>query len=891
MKTNKLAFVATTALVGSLLAATGAFAQSTGTNEIEAVEVIAARGQPNIDGVISAETATKAKASIDQEFISTQATGQSIVQSLNLTPGLNFTNSDPYGSSGGNLRIRGFDGARISLTFDGIPLNDTGNYAIYTNQQLDGELISRASVNMGTTDVDSPTAAATGGTINYSSLKPSSEFGGRVVGSLGEFNYGRIFGLIETGEIGPLGTAGWLAGSYQKYDKFKGPGDLEKWQINGKVYQPIGDNGDFVSLAFHYNENRNAFYRTTSAADFKNFGRDFDNLSVCTRDTPTAGTIDNDNNSATMFDPSLDNGLAAANNPAFTGSCGNFYGVRINPSNTGNIREQAKFSITDNLTFTLDSAVQYTLANGGGSTTIVENSAIVRGASALAGVDYNGDNDFLDTVRVYSPNTTNTRRYTTLASLIWDINDNNTIRASYTYDYGDHRQTGQYGYLGSNGDPQNVFGGKDGQGRKVLNADGYALRTRDRQSFAILNQLSLEYRGRFLDDALQVNVGVRAPFFKRELNQFCLTQLTAVTFTGSNFVTCTSQPTYAYNVDTNPDLAGVQTSPNIVSLAPAGTGTPYLAAFDKSVKYDKVLPNIGLSYTFPGNHTFYVSYAEGLAAPRTDQLYTAGVDLNGAKVVLSDVRPETTKAWDLGYRFRTPNMILSTALWQNDFSNRIVSSFDPDLGFSVDRNVGDVKLWGWDFQVGWTASEKFSLYGSLSYTHSELQDDLLVGLARTNQPTGCTVGTNCSIEINDQLFLPTKGKALVETPEWMAGLRAQYNATDYLSFGLQTKWVDKRYATDMNDEAVNGYNVTDLDIRYDMPWFNDKGAYVQLNVTNLFDEEYFSTISSGNAAKTIPGVVWATSALATANGGIGTGVGFYGIGSPRTLQVTFSAKF
>jgi iron complex outermembrane receptor protein len=127
MMKNKLAFVATTALAGGLMFASVAHAQSTGTTEVEAVVITAARGQPNIDGVITAETAPKAKASIDQEFIATQSTGQTIIQTLNLTPGLNFTNNDPYGSSGGNLRIRGFDGNRISLTFDGIPLNDTGN--------------------------------------------------------------------------------------------------------------------------------------------------------------------------------------------------------------------------------------------------------------------------------------------------------------------------------------------------------------------------------------------------------------------------------------------------------------------------------------------------------------------------------------------------------------------------------------------------------------------------------------------------------------------------------------------------------------------------------------------------------------------------------------------
>ena len=896
MRNYKLAIVATTALVGSLFA-TGAFAQSTGTNEVEEVQIVATAGLPNIDGVITAETAPKAKSSIDQEYISTQATGQTIIQSLNLTPGLNFTNSDPYGSSGGNLRIRGFDGNRISLTFDGIPLNDTGNYAIYTNQQLDGELISRASVNMGTTDVDSPTASATGGTINYTSLKPGSELGGRVVGSLGEFGYGRLFGLFETGEFTPIGTSAWLAGSYQKYDKFKGPGELEKWQVNGKIYQPIGDNGDFVSLAFHYNENRNNFYRTASKSAFEFYGRDYDNLTSCTRDLGTTGTADNDNATPVASNSAFQ---SSADNPANPSSCTNYYGLRINPSNTGNIREQAKFTlIPDTLTLTLDSAVQYTLANGGGSTTIAENSAIVRG-TAGTNVDLNFDTDTLDTVRLYAPNTTNTRRYTTMASLIWDINDNNTIRAAYTYDFGDHRQTGHYGYINDKGDPLNVFGGKDGQGKKVLNADGYALRTRDRQSFAILNQLSLEYRGRFLDDALQVNIGVRAPYFERELHQFCYTNLATGTFAGSNAVTCSSATPTTYT-DINTAVAGNQQSPLVVSLT-GGTGTAYLAPYSKTVKYDKVLPNFGASYRFLENNTVYISYAEGLSAPRTDQLYTAGIrytGLNGVtdpafatgQVVLSDVQPETSKAWDLGYRYRNGGLIISTALWQNEFSNRIVSSFDPDLGFSVDRNVGDVKLWGWDGQIGWSANEQFSIYGSLSYTNSELQDDLFLGYARTNQAAGCTVGVNCVIEIGDEIYLPTKGKSLVETPEWMTGIRAQWNATDALSFGLQTKWVGKRYATDMNDEEVSGYNVTDLDVRYDLPWFNDKGAYVQLNVTNLFDEEYYSTISSANAAKTIPFTVYSTSALATTNGGIATGVGFYGIGAPRTVQVTFSARF
>jgi iron complex outermembrane receptor protein len=284
------------------------------------------------------------------------------------------------------------------------------------------------------------------------------------------------------------------------------------------------------------------------------------------------------------------------------------------------------------------------------------------------------------------------------------------------------------------------------------------------------------------------------------------------------------------------------------------------------VKYDDLLPNVGVSYQFMPGHSIFASYAEGLSAPRTDQLYTAGVDAVTDKVFLSDVEPETSKAYDLGYRFKSAPLIISTALWYNEFENRIVTSFDPDFGFSVDRNVGSVKLWGIDAQAGWTPNEKFALYTSFSYTHSELQDDLQLSALPT--------------------FLNLKGKALVETPEYQAAFRAQYNFTDKLSAALQGKYVDDRFTTDINDESTPGYTVYDLDVRYDLPWFNEKGAYVQLNVTNLFDEEYYSTISSGQNRNTIPDV----------NPGPAVTVklpstAFVGIGAPRTVQVTFSARF
>ena len=96
-----------------------------------------------------------------------QTPGQTILDTINLIPGVNFTEQRP-------LRLVGRQPPHPRLRqqphlpdFDGIPLNDTGNYAIFSNQQLDPEMIEQVNVSLGSTDVDSPTASAAGGTVNY----------------------------------------------------------------------------------------------------------------------------------------------------------------------------------------------------------------------------------------------------------------------------------------------------------------------------------------------------------------------------------------------------------------------------------------------------------------------------------------------------------------------------------------------------------------------------------------------------------------------------------------------------------------------------------------------------------------------------------------------------
>lgn len=828
MMNRKRVFWATTALFTGLMAAGAASAQSTGTEatEVDSVVVTGARG-PATAGLAVAETVAKTRNTINQEFISTQVAGQTILQTLNLTPGLSFTNADPYGNSGGNIRLRGFDGSRVSLTFDGIPLNDTGNYSAYTNQQLDGELIERASVNTGSTDVDSPTASATGGTINYQTLRPTADMGGWLQGSLGDFNYRRVMGLFNTGEIGPWGTSAWFAASYTDYDKFKGLGELEKTQYNAKIYQPLGDNGDFIALSGHYNVNRNNNYLAP------NLGTSTGSILPQVETSPFGWGADFDR---TYVAPTFRNGVADLD----TNST-NYYGLRINPSNTGNIRGNSRFTLMDGLVLTVDPSFQYTLANGGTQQAVLsETDALLRGTKTTGGVDLNGDGDILDRVRVMTPSNTNTHRYGLNSSLIWDLNSNHRLRAAYALDWGRHRQDGRYGFVDF-GNPtapvfRDVFGGRNDEDNRVINLDGYNLQARDRKSIAELNQFSLEYRGRFLDEALTVNLGVRAPFFRRELNQYCFTQ------NASSNVLCTSEVPNATLANGNVTFAG------------RGT-TQYIKPYQREVKFDDILPNVGATYRFGEGHSVFGSYSQSLSAPRTDSLYAVTRFADGT-IGNPTVQPETSKNYDLGYRYTASTLVVQASAFFNQFDNRIVSTFDEELAQFVDRNVGSVETTGFEASVGWEPIENLSLYASATFTDSELQDDYVYNAAGA--------------------LLPTKGKKQVETPEEMFALRASYTFNDVLSAGIQGKYTGERWVTDVNDLKVDAYTVVDLDARFDFAPFGLDGTYMQFNVTNLFDEQYYSTL--GTRASATPGA-------------LGYSLPFAGVGAPRTVMATLRYAF
>ena len=827
-----------------------AMAQSTGSVDFEKdlIVVTAGKNGKALAGVEQPKS-SKAKQVLTQDFIARQTPGQTINDVINYVPGVSFQNNDPFGSAGGTLNIRGFDSSRISETFDGVPLNDSGNYALYSNQQLDPELIDQVNVNLGSTDVDSPTAAATGSTVNYRTRLPYDRLGAQVVGSMGDYNFRRVFGVIDTGEFGPWRTKAFFSASTAKNDVvFNNNGKIDKQQYNGRIYQPIGSNGDFISADVNWNVNRNNFFGSVPLR--------VDN--PATTFVPNRFPITKDERFYNIPGCATNNGPSPGS-ASVANSCGSTFDERLNPSNTGNIRLASKFTLADGLVLTVDPNFQYVRANGGGTvvgqegfrnlgTATVPNlvTGYVSGAPYF-GRDLNGDGDIRDTIRVLAASETNTRRYGVLSSLRYDIDENNTIRVSYSLDHAKHRQTGETTLLQANGVPINVFPERNPLG----DVAGTILQKRDRLSYAILNQVSGEYRGEFFDNKLVINAGVRAPFFKRDLTQNCFT-------TGANGnVDCFGSNTAGQNAYAArfPLLQGPQ---------------------ERVLKYNRVLPNAGFTLDVVPNASIFANYSKGLSVPGTDNLYQSfffAPGTAGASPV-----PETTNNFDFGTRYKSGALQAQLSGWYTRFNNRLASAYDPLRDVTVYRNLGTVDKYGIDGSVSYAPMQELTFYAFGSYLKSKILDNVQLSGGGAAGCSGASPDpTKCAL---------TAGKRESASPVYTFGGRIQSNLGP-ITLGVQAKRTGQRYINDQNlplVATVNGvantvvygakepaYTLVDLDIRVSLKDFKALSrSFVQLNVTNLFDQLYVGGTAAGLSPSSIP---------------------FVQIGAPRAVILTLGVGF
>ncbi|HEV09424.1 MAG TPA: TonB-dependent receptor, partial [Sulfurihydrogenibium azorense] len=202
----------------------------------------------------------------DELQIRSGAGGVNVFKAIELTPSVNVQTDDAYGLGGGSIRIRGFDYTQIGLTIDDMPLNDSGNYALYPHEYADVENLESITVERGAVSKKSPFYVEVGGAIRIRTKPPKNRFSIELFPRYGTHNFQKYFGRIDTGIIGNTGVKAFLSYSRTSADKWKGPGKFPEYRDHFTAGISWSYNRLFAEVYFDSNAQLNYFYRGLSYA-------------------------------------------------------------------------------------------------------------------------------------------------------------------------------------------------------------------------------------------------------------------------------------------------------------------------------------------------------------------------------------------------------------------------------------------------------------------------------------------------------------------------------------------------------------------------------------------------------------------------------------------------
>lgn len=243
---------------------------------------------------------------------------------------------------------------------------------------------------------------------------------------------------------------------------------------------------------------------------------------------------------------------------------------------------------------------------------------------------------------------------------------------------------------------------------------------------------------------------------------------------------------------------------------------------------DWFLPQVGALFRINDDAELFANYTENFrpfVAAATSGLF--GVSQASFDASVNTLKPESSKTFEGGARFRSGIFQGALAAYYVDFKNRILS---VQVGAPIEgrpselQNVGSVRSYGFEASGTVTLMQGLSATASYAYNDSTYRDNVLSGVT----------------------VIPTRGKTVVDSPKHIASGELAYDGEMF--FGrVGASYMSRRYYTYTNDQSVKGRVIVDASVGVKVPEGMGflTGFALEGSVTNLFDKDYVSTVGSG----------------------------------------------
>ncbi len=184
----------------------------------------------------------------------------------------------------------------------------------------------------------------------------------------------------------------------------------------------------------------------------------------------------------------------------------------------------------------------------------------------------------------------------------------------------------------------------------------------------------------------------------------------------------TTARSYAYYLDATYELipnklyltAGARLSHDIVD------DTYYNASFTRtrvpipSISSNKVTPRVVIRYKPTDRSSVYASFSEGYKARIID---AGGSCQDPPAFQCNPIQPEQVYAYEVGYKFETPNFSNEVAAYDYQYKNLQVSEFLGNAEAYI-INAAQSRIYGLEDQFHFNFREHFQVNGGVAYTHA-----------------------------------------------------------------------------------------------------------------------------------------------------------------------------
>ncbi|WDS35971.1 TonB-dependent receptor [Pseudoxanthomonas sp.] len=252
-----------------------------------------ANGAKQLDAVsVVARGSTRQVQHISQQDIERLPAGSSPLKAIDKLPGVQFQSADATGAYewATATYLHGFDQSRLGFTLDGVPLGNMSygvTNGLSITRAIQSENIGSVELAQGAGALGTASNSNLGGTLQFYSADPSSEFGARVSQTFGSDSAKRTFVRVDTGDLN--GFSAYVSYAASDMDKWKGDGIQKYEQFNAKAVYAWGD-GNRISLFVDKSRRKEQDYMDLSLTSQKALGWNQDYL---TPDWATAAQMAN----------------------------------------------------------------------------------------------------------------------------------------------------------------------------------------------------------------------------------------------------------------------------------------------------------------------------------------------------------------------------------------------------------------------------------------------------------------------------------------------------------------------------------------------------------------------------------------------------------------------